>query len=180
MLTIIKSKTDGLETATIKTTGTKMFSNISAGVNHRRTRLTVEHNYAIPEGYFVGKIELSNFKAINGMHYANTYAMLMRRTKEGKTLTAREIKAIDSQLKAITCDITLSNGVVLEGARIDLKATLADWAGNYKKSNIEYEAMDDKALLRSNYLLILGKDLSNATGNGTMFCSYVSGKKKVK
>ena len=174
MLRIIKTKSDGKLSETISATNTKYFSSISAGVNEKKMKLSVNHNFDIPEGYYVSGVELINFRVKNGIHYAKTMEMIIARTLAGKKLTEKEANAVNNQLKAINCDVVLPDGTILTDARIDLRGTMGEWLGDWKKGNVEYAAITDKSLLASNFLMLIGKDIKNFKGRGTMFTSYES------
>ena len=156
MLKAYKNKTSKTVSEQLNKTTEAYFSGMSAGVNFNRVSMTVNHTYLIPEEYHVSGLVLNNFKAKSSKNYKATATMLLRATKEGRSLTPNELLAIAAQMSSVRCDVVLPNGdVLVQAGRFNLLGTISDWSGDYKAAAKQVAAIKDKGLLWKNMMNII-------------------------
>ena len=146
-----------------------------------KLKIRVYTKYSMPEGTYCPRLEVSNFNAIKGINYKKLVESLTKTTKEGKTFTAAQVRALvkDGYFTAINCDVTFPNGEVAKGY-VDVEGTLGNWHGDWKQGKETYEMLRNKPELIQNIARILETTMDTLRGRVVLFHNYKTGVKKEK
>ena len=160
------NKNGSTSTETVRASEEKKFSQVLAGVNGFRVAIIASHSYSIPKGYHVKGIKIVSASNKMVKAYKELYKLLLADRK----LSPAGIKKATEVIGKIEFKMVLPNQEEIVG-KLDAEGTMAQWSEDWKQTKKDIKKLDRNILLH-NFMVILGGDLTEVKGKGTMFTSY--------
>jgi len=171
---LVATKNKSIETIQVNLGSVNYFSNASAWLGDEgKVMLTINHKYAIPQGYHVKDLKIKDGTVISSRNYKLAYEYVMKAAKAKKSLTKPQINMIKSHVSGIKLVVAFPNGDEAD-AKISLHNTFSDWIGDWQRVKADMEELEDDSFLWTQLLKLLGGDPTALRGVGTLLNTQLS------